>query len=428
MSVPALTDTSVAAPAAPRLRRSAFTLLTSNIGSAALSFLLSVLVARLLGETGLGVYAAALAWVFPLRLLAEFGLGTLLTRDLAAQPESAATLLHAAVRTQVVLGIALTVLLWSAAPLLSQDAQVVQGLRLSAPLLLIEPFYGAFTALFRARQTMLPIAALNIGMLLAQVVLTAGVLLAGGGVLAALLVNVGTSAGQLAAAWGWYRAARAHGRFTAPTAEDPTPVLRAVLLRRALPFAVAGVLAALQLRVGVLLLENLRGTAETGYYAAASRLVEALRVLPNALFGVLLPALAGLLATPAALARLFRRTLLLLAGFGLLAGLLGLLLGHLLIEVVYGSAFLPAVPVLQLALWALLPGMLRAALSLHHYAYRREWWVNRVTAMTLLLQIAACLLFVPAHGAAGVALALLLTEPAACVLLAAPLQRGERAA
>src|SRR5690606_28302176 len=59
------------------------------------------------------------------------------------------------------------------------------------------------------------------------------------------------------------------------------------LLRRAWPFALAAILAALQARTGTILLERLTDTTQVGYYAAATRFVEAARMIPNALFGAL---------------------------------------------------------------------------------------------------------------------------------------------
>ncbi len=268
-----------------RLSRNTLTLLTSNVGSAILSFLLSVLIGRALGGDGLGVYAAALAWVFPLSLAAEFGLSTLITRDVAQNPDTAEAYLHATTIPRLWLGGTLTLLLFLVAPLLSSDPAIVAGLRISAPLILILPFFGAFTAVFRAHQIMWPIPPLNLGMLVIQVTLTAIVFLTGGGVLLALAVNTLTSAGQLAAAWAIY-----HFRFRRPSASKNVPALQVkALLRRAWPFALAAVLAALQTRAGTILLEQLAPTIQVGYYAAATRFVEAARMIPNALFGALVP-------------------------------------------------------------------------------------------------------------------------------------------
>ncbi len=404
---------------ANRLSSNTLTLLLSNGGSTVLSFLLSVLIGRVLGQEGLGVYAAALAWVFPLALIAEFGIGTLITRDVAQRPEQAADYLRATTSIRLLLGVGLTLALLLTAPLLSRDAQVMRGLQVSAPLVLIAPFFGAYTAVFRARQVMWPVALLNLGMLVTQVILTALVFLLDSGVLAALLVNTATSAGQLAAArfiWrGWFA-------LDSPSANGLNLEWK-VLLRQAWPFALAGILAAVQSRLSVILLEQWATTPQVGYYAAASRFVEAGRMLPNAFFGALFPALSALRSDSARLNALFRRVLLGLAGFSLLLALGFSLFAAWIIPLTYGAAFAPAVNVLQIAAWGLLPGLLRGGLTLYWYAQGHEATVNRVTGLALLAQVGLSAVLIPMYGAVGVAMVLLLVEIIMVLLLSLPLVR-----
>ena len=54
-----------------------------NLVSAALTFLMTLLLARLLGTTGYGTYAYALAWISLLSVLSIFGLDKLLVREMA---------------------------------------------------------------------------------------------------------------------------------------------------------------------------------------------------------------------------------------------------------------------------------------------------------------------------------------------------------
>jgi lipopolysaccharide exporter len=397
-----------------RLSANTLTLLLSNGGSTALAFVLSVLIGRALGQDGLGIYAAALAWVLPLTLLAEAGLSTLITREVAQTPADAGPYLHVTSRARLLLGGGLTGLLLAAAPLLSSDAAMIRGIQISAPLVLIAPFSGAFTAIFRAQRVMWPVAALNLGMLVTQVGLTAWVFAAGGGVLAVLAVNTITSAGQLAAAWAIWR-----GWFRRPAAHDPTrrPFKVSDMLRRAWPFALAGMLAALHMRIGLILLEQHSGAGETGYYAAASRFIEAGRLLPQAFFDALFPTLAALVSIPADFHRLFRRVTWPLAGFGLLAGAGGIALAHWLVTVTYGVAFAPAAVVLQIGLWSLLPGLLKGSRTLYWYALGHERFVNHITILTLALRVTLSLWLIPVYGAVGAALAHLAVEAASCALL-----------
>ncbi len=419
-----------------RLSTNTFTLLVSNGGSAVLSFALSVLIGRVLGQNGLGIYATALAWVFPLSLLADFGLSTLITRDVAQNLDSATDILRDTTSARIFLGGGLTLILALGAPFLSSDASVVRGIQISAPLVFISPFFGAFTAIFRAHRVMWPIAWLNVGMLVAQVVLTALVFLAGGDVTTALIVNVATSAGQLTAAWiiwKWKLFVGAHG--CAPTETQRSRDAEKILpnsnfsvpsvslwfkfdfLRRAWPFALAGILAAVQLRVGVILLERLTNAGEVGAYAAASRFVEAGRMIPNAFFGALFPTLAVLAASPTEIAKTFARVTSGLIIFGILLGLIFLLTASPIINLTYGGEFASAIPVLQIAMWSLLPSMLRGARTLYWYAREQERFVNIITAAALALQIALSLLLIPQQGALGVAVVNLVVESAAFAAL-----------
>jgi O-antigen/teichoic acid export membrane protein len=218
-----------------------------------------------------------------LSLVADFGISTLMTRETARNSNLEADYMRLATQSRIWLGGGLMLILMLVAPLLSDDANVVQGLRISAPLILITPLFGNYTAIFRARQQMWPIPWLNLGMLVIQVILTFAVFVAGGSVMTALMINTLTSAAQLAAAWWvWQR------WFIPPVREGQAanaPLQMKAILMQAWPFAVAGILAAVQARLAPIMLEKLTDTGGVGYYAAASRFVEAGRTIPNSLFG-----------------------------------------------------------------------------------------------------------------------------------------------
>ncbi|MFN8447320.1 MAG: oligosaccharide flippase family protein [Anaerolineae bacterium] len=166
------------------------------------------------------------------------------------------------------------------------------------------------------------------------------------------MVNTVTSAGQLVAAWVVYR--RKFISLTSPPSRAAHPLSPPAwgegdgvrgessllpLLRRAFPFALAAVFAALQIRLSVILLERLATTAEVGYFSAASRFVEAARTIPNAFFGALFPALALLAADRLRMARTFRRSLIGLGAFGAAAGVGFSLLALPVIRLTYGDGF-----------------------------------------------------------------------------------------
>jgi O-antigen/teichoic acid export membrane protein len=272
---------------------------------------------------------------------------------------------------------------------------------------------------------MLPIPLLNIGMWSAQFILTLIALLLGMDIVAVLVINIATSAGQLAAAWWVYTRRTHNGNREALEVSDKgfKPLVQAQdvtignLLRRALPFAIGAALVALQARAGTILLERLSDTGQTGYYAAANRFVEAGRMLPNAFFGALFPMLAALTLQPHAMQRVFRHALLTLGSFGLAFGV-GVSLAAPLLIVLYGDAFGASVAVLRVLAWALLPVVLRAALTLYAYAQGREAFANGVTAVMLALQVVFGLWIIPQYGAWGAAWVTLGVEVMGCMLMA----------
>jgi len=389
-----------------RLSRAAATLLISNLAGAALSFVLSALIGRAAGAEGLGVYAAIGAWIFPLSLIVDFGLSMLLTRDLSQHPEQSDHLLRLSLIERLVIGGAVMAALWLFAPLLTNDPLAVAGLRISAPMVIILPMFSSFTSVFKARGSMQPILWLNVGMLATQVALTAWAFASGYGVMAAITLNVLTSAGQLAAAWLIWRR-----RYRQGTAGDggKRSALK-TLLRRAAPFALAAIFAALQLRVNLIILEASAPIAEAGYYAASSRVVEAARLAPNALFGALLPSLAALTASHIMMNSTFRRVQFGLLLYGAGFALVCTLFAAPIIEMIYGADFTPTAPALILLGWALLFSLQRGAKTLYWYALGYDHYINVCNLLVLLVQIGFSLLLIPRWGASGGAAAYLAAE------------------
>ncbi len=428
------------------LRTQAFTLAISNIGTALLSFLLAALIARALGETGLGAYAVALAWVMPLSLLVEFGIGTLITREVAGNAAGGGgrqerhpysdvqgDLVAAAVRVRLLMGVPLMVSLVVAAPLLTSDGVVVRGIQVSAPLVMIQPLFSTYSAVFRARGAMYPIPWLNIGMLVAQVGLTLLVLssaaigwcevrgawceqaAAGSAmtpplVVDVLLINTITSVGQLAACWGIYRA-----RFYVRAVGFPRSTW--AILRESWNFGLAALFAAVQMRMSAVLLEAMSGVASAGLYAGANRFVEAARLLPNAFYGALFPQLGALADDPRHMWQTFRRALLGMLAYGIVAAIGLSLLARELLILVYGETFAIAVPALVILSAAFVFSLLRGTLTLYRYAQRREAFVNRVNLGVIGVQLALSLWLIPQMGALGAAWAVLGAEAFALIAL-----------
>lgn len=384
-------------------------LAVGNILGAALGFLIAVLLGRETGDVGLGVYATASAWIFPLSLAVDAGLSAPLTRDAAATPANTAGLVRVTLLARWLLGSIICLLLIIFAPFLTNAPASTVALRVGAPLVLLNPLVGTYTAVFRAHGRLQRVAALNIGMLTAQVFLTVIALGIGWGVMGAMLANVVSSGVQVLAAWGLYR------RDSWTDNGVNFPLWGRIFA--AWPFALASVLAAIQMRMGVALTELWVGAAAAGFYAAAYRFIEAGRLIPQAGFDALLPALSAVRHDPAQFTAQTRRAGLMVSGFGIIFSLGCLLFAGWGVPFLFGDAFAQSGDLLRGMGVALLPMSLKYWAGVVWIARGEERRVMRLNALALVGQLALSAVLIPLYGVSGAALALVGGEVLGAFLL-----------
>lgn len=393
---------------APRVavKRNTIILLASNFASAAFGLVISIVIARGLGDAALGAYALALAWSLTLAQFADLGMNTLLTRDLAREPQHTALYVQASLISKTIIGSILSLGLLLAAAGLTQSEIAARAIQLGAGLILLNAWYSSFTAVFRAFGRMNAILILNVGGLAIQFLATWFLTARGWRVDALIVLAVVIQGAQLVGAGVMYW----RGHFAAQTFSrsriDIATVAR--LTRAGIPFAIAGILASVEMRANIFLLGALENERAVGWYSAAARLTEGIRLVPNAFFGAMLPALAALSSAQGQ--HLFRRAQWSLFAFGLACALGLTFAAAPLIELLYGAAFAPAIPTLTLLAWGLIPAMLIGIVTLWLYARGAETRVNFFLLGGLLLQVGLALVLIPRYSTVGAAAASVLSD------------------
>ncbi len=395
-----------------RLRNNTAILAVNNVGGAGLAFVISVAIGRGLGAQGLGQYSFIMAWIAPLIALADFGMGTLITRDVAQNQDHALPLLRTATRAMLIIAALLMIGTWLLAPVFQRSPPVMAGLSILAFLIILDPWYGLYTALFRTFQRMWPILLVNVGGLALQLPLIVLAIGSGMGLVGLAVVVVGINVLQLFATWALWRVtsrsvplSRKIGVVNSPSVYD--------VLRRAWPFALAAVIYMLQTQLNVLLLEHLSGDVAVGVYSAASPFLEAGKLIPTALFGALFPALSSLAVEPVAMRRTFVKAAWLLALFAVVYGVSMTLLGSTVLRLTYdpgGTQFAGAATVLTILSWSLIPTLLKGVTTLYLYGLKREHFVNIVLCGALIVQVVLGWMLIRRWGASGAALTVSIVE------------------
>ena len=190
-----------------------------------------------------------------------------------------------------------------------------------------------------------------------------------------------------------------------------TPIKTLIVAAR--PLALAGILGAFQMRASILILAYLKGGQALGWYAAANRFVETGKQLPGAFYNAVLPALAALAANTDQkenLQNTFRRARSGLLAYALLASGGAFFLGELVITLTYGSPYRPATATLQILILSLIPATQNSIMIVYLYAHHDEKFVNLIITAGITINLIFCFWLIPAWGATGTALALLLAE------------------
>lgn len=182
-------------------------------------------------------------------------------------------------------------------------------------------------------------------------------------------------------------------------------------LLAAYPFAISGVLWVLYYQVDILTLQWLTHSTETGYYSAAYRTIEIFSALPRVVFYVTFTRFASCYSTqPDSLPReIYKSVRLLLAGVLPVIIVAGFLINPM-VEGLYGKSFVPAVDALAI----LIPSLgIKLFGSLSQYfleATGREKALPPVLLTTVIINIVANVILIPHLGAVGAAIATLLSE------------------
>jgi O-antigen/teichoic acid export membrane protein len=392
-----------------RLSVNSLILLASNGGTAVLAFGFTLILARGLGQAALGQYAAVMAWILPLTMVVDFGLGTLITREVAQDPTLALAYVRVGYRLRLGIGLGVVGTVWLIAPWLSDDPVVIAGLRMAICLAVIDALFAIFTAIFRAWEVMWPILVLNLGLLGLQVMAAGLVVWQGGTILHVIAGVVLADMLQLGATWFLWRHLAQH-RGVLPRQERQTRLAWWRSLSQARPFMVAGVLTALHLRGVMVLLEQFTSASALGWFAAANRLTEAFRLIPYAFYGAVFPVLARLHTDLPRLHSLLGRVMMGLGVYGVGVAIFLWLSQGWLITSIFGQAFAPAQEIIVILGLALALHILRGALTLRYYALHQEQTVNRLLALGLMVQMGLGWMLIRQMGMAGAAWAILAGE------------------
>ena len=380
-----------------RFMRNAIAPIATSLADRALFWAFIVVVMRHIGPDGNGMYAFATNLLAYFAAVVDFGLGTLVTRDVARDAAGlqrifgialALRMRLLAVSMPAMVGVAL--IYWAAGAIdgtaLLTTGVLALGLPLAAVNQAYAAVYGAWERNDRRALVVVGTSALTAGLglvLLAAGLGVVGVALAGLISSSVTLVALGRPVG--------------FGLLRQPAGSQHGDLRK--LARDALPLMLNSLLATAFIQIDILVLQPLQGTAIVGHYNAAYKFLSVMNVLPAAVVLAAFPLMARAAGDADELARWFTRTwrILATAAAGAVAWLV--IFAEPLIDTILGPAYLPeTATALGILIWFLPLSYLNGSLQYVVIASDRQAKLTPAFLIATLVNLGVNLALVPIWG------------------------------
>ena len=379
-----------------------------------IDFAFAMLRLRILRPEGEGSYAFAIAFYGFFEILVRFGLGTLLTRDVAQDRQQAGRYLANVV--------VLRTLLWLLSlPLMTLvgAAYAVWGgltveeawaIGLFAIALFFASMADAISAVFYAFEKMEYPAGLASAIATAKVALGALVLLIGWGFVG--LAGVSVVMNLVQTVWLYWLLREKAFRPARPLRREVDWGLQREMLVTSGPLMINHLLASIFWRIDVWILKPVAGAAAVGIYSAGVKYLDGLNVIPAYFTLAIFPLMSRYArGQHESLVRAYRVAVRLLVMMALPIAVLVTFIAAPLIQVLGGERFLPDSAIaLQILIWSIPVGFINSVTQYVLIAVDQQRFLTKAFIIGVVFNSVGNLIFIPMYGYRAAAVITILSE------------------
>ncbi|MGE5141636.1 MAG: oligosaccharide flippase family protein, partial [Rudaea sp.] len=394
------------------IARNSIVPMASSFITQGVNFLFALVMLRILGPENVGRYTFAVTvWLFA-SSITEFGLGILMTREVARDRSQAnryltnTALLRTALTLLALIPLALFVGIYVAFFNLSADT-VIAILLLWVSLFPVN-LAASFSYLFNAHERFEYPTAVSLSTVLLSVVLQLAALLAGFGIVGLAAVSIISNTFTLVVLFHLVRAILFRPRW------EPDRALLRWMFHESYPLMMNNLLSSLFFRIDVLLLKPLTSDTVLGYYSTAYRFINALNFIPSNFTLAIFPLLSRQAASARdAMLRALLVSLKLLLWVSIPITVASVFIARELILLFGGPAYLPDSQIaLQWLIWFLPFSFVNSVVHYVLIALDQQRFLTKAFLIGLGFNIIANLIAIPLLSYRGAALVTVLSEVA----------------
>jgi len=381
-------------------RNTAF-LLVATLFTNLAAFVWNVYLARYLGTAGFGILSTALALTGIFSILADLGIGTYITREIARNPAGAGDLVAAGLGNRIILSciVFVLILLFPLIGLYSGTAAAV--IVFIAGYMLLGSFSSFFNSIFQGFQRMEYQTVWNILNSLFILVGVLAVVWLGGSVVHVAVAYLIAAALSLV-----YSAATFTRRFFTPGLSFSRD-----MIREAIPFGITSVFSLIYFWIDSVMLSLMKGDVSVGLYNAPYRLLTVI----SSLYGVYLTAVFPVMSrfhveSEDSLRFTYMRSLKYLIIIAVPLIFTVFTLAGPLIELIFSAKYLESVPALRVLIIATAFMFINGVSSSLLGSANRQITVTRITGVAALFNVTLNLALIPRFDFMGASAATVMTE------------------
>ncbi|MFQ6000898.1 MAG: oligosaccharide flippase family protein [Anaerolineae bacterium] len=393
-----------------RVLKNALTPMGTSFLNKGIDTAFAMVMLRILGPEGQGKYGFAIFIVGYFEIVTNFGLDTLLTREVAKDPSQGNRYLSntAILRLLILLGVLpllfIFLAVWRGLFALSWDTIV--AILLLTLSLIPSSISAALSSLFRAHEKMEYPAAITMVSTILKVTLGLLALLLGFGFVGlagvSVMVNLVTMLILL------YLVVKI---FFRPQLEFNPPFSKE-MLGLSYPLMINHLLATLFFRVDVTLLQPMKGDTVVGWYTAAYKFIDGVNIIPSTFTIAIFPIISRFAqGARESLIKAYTLAIKALLIVSLPLALLVTFYARGLILIFGGSEYLPHSAIaLSLLIWYAPVGFINSVTQYLLIAINQQRFLTRAFLIGLAFNIVANLIFIPSYGYQAAAVITILSE------------------
>lgn len=388
-----------------RIAKNTISLFLAHFTTLALSLILSIIIARELGNINFGKYSFAISYVAFFSIFSDMGYNTLMIRDVARNKSHANKYLSNILFLRIIVSVIVFTLIAISINLLDQSRDTRIIVYIFGLYTLITAISDVFRIIYQSFEKMEYDAITRTISTLIRVSLCLVSLHLGYGLIVISLAFLVSGVFDILLT---YKICKS--KFIRPYLEFDANFLKDTI-KIAIPLGMLSFYGIIYVRADTIMLSMMKGDATVGWYNAAYNLILGFKPFPKLLFNVLFPLMSTYyISSTDLLKTVYEKSFKFLFMIGLPLAVGITLLANQIITIAYGKEFHNSIIVLQILAWDVLLIFSYTPIAGLLVSTHNEKKMNIFAGTTALLNISLNIVLIPSYSYVGAAVSTVLSE------------------